>query len=166
MLPAFLTSPRMNVSRKVAALGATAAVITAMAAPPAMAWGDKEQNFLAGVATTVAIAAILDPSLFYKKSAPTAHYQTQIPVYYSPAPTYTSSIYQTPSATAFNSYETGQRKRIQSKLAAQGYYHSTIDGDFGPNTYNAVVAYANSTGKSNILSTSAGAFTIYDGLLY
>ena len=159
MLPAFLTS-----TRKLVTLGATAAVITAMAAPPAMAWGDKEQNFLAGVAATVALAAILDPQIFYKK--PAAHYHTQTPVYYSPAPTYTSSIYQTPIATAFNSYQPAQRKRIQSKLAAQGYYHSTIDGAFGPNTYNAVVAYANTTGKKNILSSTAGAFTIYDGLLY
>lgn len=159
MLPAFLTS-----TRKLVTLGATAAVITAMAAPPAMAWGDKEQNFLAGVVATVALAAILEPQLFSKK--PAAQNPAQTPVYYTPAPTYTSNIYQTQAAMAFNAYQPAQRKRIQSKLAAQGYYRSSIDGAFGPNTYNAVVAYANHTGKANILSSKAGAFTIYDGLLY
>ena len=91
----------------------------------------------------------------------------QTPVYYTPAPTYTTtSIYQTPAATAFNAYQPNQRKKIQSKLAAQGYYRSTIDGDFGPNTYNAVLSYANSLGKPSLLSNQSGAFTLYDGLIF
>lgn len=163
MLPAFLTAPR-----KLVTLGTMAALVTALSAPPAMAeWGDKQQNFLAGVVTTVAVAAILKPDLFVKAPPPAAQPAPQTPVYYTPAPTYaTTSIYQTPAATAFNSYQPSQRKQIQSKLAAQGYYRSSIDGEFGPNTYSAVVAYANAAGEPSLLSSTSGAFTIYDALIY
>jgi hypothetical protein len=162
MLPAFLTSPR-----QLATLGTAAALVTALSAPPAMAeWGDKQQNFLAGVVSTVAVAAILKPDLFFKAPPPAAQPVSQTPVYYTPAPTQTVSIYSTPAATAFNAYQPNQRKNIQSKLASMGYYRSTIDGDFGPNTYNAVVSYANASGNSSLLSNQAGAFTIYDGLIY
>ncbi len=164
MLPAFLNTARSSAARKFVTLGTAAALVTAMATPPAMAWGDKEQNFVAGVATAVALAAILKPQIFYKTPAPKV--PTPAPVYYTPAPTYSSSIYSTPSATAFNAYEPNQRRQIQSALAARGYYTSSIDGAFGPSTYNAVVAYANGLGKSSILSTTSGAFTLYDGLIY
>ena len=57
MLPAFLTSPRQLVT-----VATAAALVSALSAPPAMAeWGDKQQNFLAGVISTVAVAAILKP---------------------------------------------------------------------------------------------------------
>jgi hypothetical protein len=171
MLPAFMNAPRLtasrlNATRKFVALGTAAAVISAMAAPPAMAWGAKEQGFVAGVASTLLVTTLVNPTWYYKKPAPVAQQPVQTPIYYTPAPTYTSTIYSSPAATAFNSYQPSQRRDIQSKLAAQGYYHSTIDGAFGPNTYNAVQAYANATGKPSLLSTQAGAFTIYDGLIY
>ena len=85
------------------------------------------------------------------------------PVPYQPSYT---SIYSTPSALAFNSYSINERKRIQSTLTSYGYYHSSIDGQFGPNTYAAVNSYAAATGKSSLLGSSSGAYAVYDGLLF
>jgi Putative peptidoglycan binding domain len=156
MLPAFMTS-----TKKFTTLAVTAALVTALATPPAMAWGDKEQNFLAGVAATLLVGGLIQSS---HQQRPPAYVPPAQPTYYTP-PTY-SSIYQTPSATAFNSYSSNERKRIQSTLAAYGYYHGSIDGAFGSGTYNAVQAFATNTGKTSLMSTQAGAFTLYDGLLF
>lgn len=166
MLPAFLTS-----TKKLAFAGLTASMLTTASAAPALAWGDNEQKFLAGVATTLALQYILKPSMFGaghgRQPAPVYVPPPQAPVYFTPAPSYQpTSIYQTPAASAFNSYSGNERLRIQSALASYGYYHGSIDGAFGPGTYSAVTAYASNTGKSGMLSTQAGAYTLYDGLLF
>lgn len=158
MLPAFPHAPR-----KIVTLATAAAVMTALAAPPAMAWGDRQQGFLTGVAAALAVAAIANQA-WYAHPAPRV--QNPAPVHYTPPPTYTVNIFSTPTATAFNSYPVGQRVQIQSRLAAQGYYNGRIDGAFGPTTYNAVVAYAKGAGKPGLLNSTAGAYTVYDGLLY
>ena len=75
-----------------------------------------------------------------------------------------TSIYATPAAQAFNSYSRGERMAIQRRLRAAGYYHSSVDGAFGPGTYNAVVAYARDTGTS--LGNTGNAYAVYDGVLY
>ena len=158
MLPAMLNS-----TRKITTAGVTAVMISAAATAPAQAWGSNEQHFVAGVATTLALEYILNPKMFGvgRRAAPPA------PVYYTPAPVYTTiSVYQTPAASAFNSYASNERMHIQSRLASLGYYHGSIDGAFGPATYSAVQAYASNTGKLSLMSSQAGAFTIYDGLLF
>lgn len=149
----------MNFSLKSSAVAAlTALSIAAVPAAPAQAWGDKEQGFVAGVATAVIIDEILKQSRRAKEPryvpAPTPRYET---------PAYTS-IHATPAARAFNSYSRGERRAIQRSLRAMGYYHGGIDGAFGPGTYNAVAAYARGTGGS--LASNGAAFAIYDGLLY
>lgn len=145
--------------------GLTALSIAAVPATPALAWGDKEQGFVAGVATAVIVDELLK-NRRARMGAPV--YAAPAPVY-SPAPVYveprhTTSIYATPAGRAFQSYSLSERKAIQRNLRAWGYYRGGIDGAFGPGTYNAITAYARDEGIS--LSTSAKAYGAYDGLLY
>lgn len=147
--------------------GLTALSIAAVPATPALAWGEKEQGFVAGVATAVIVDELLKNRRARLGSAP---------VYVAPAPTYveprtvyveprhTTSIYATPAARAFQSYSLSERKAIQRNLRAWGYYRGGIDGAFGPGTYNAITAYARDEGVS--LSTTAKAYGAYDGMIY
>jgi Putative peptidoglycan binding domain len=150
--------------------GLTALSIAAVPATPALAWGEKEQGFVAGVATAVIVDELLKNRRarlggpVYAAPAP-----TYAPTYVEPRHTYveprrTVSLYSTPAARAFQSYSLTERKAIQRNLRAWGYYRGGIDGAFGPGTYNAITAYARDEGIS--LSTSAKAYGAYDGLLY
>jgi hypothetical protein len=143
--------------------GLTALSIAAVPASPALAWGDKEQGFVAGVATAVIVDEILK-NRRARLSGP-----IYAPTYAEPRHTYveprhTTSIYATPAARAFQSYSLRERKAIQRNLRAWGYYRGGIDGSFGPGTYNAITAYARDEGQS-LRSTSA-AYGVYDGLLF
>lgn len=147
-------------------VAATAALSIALASTsPAMALGDKEKGFLQGVAATLLLGAIVkDGQRRAVQPAP----QQPVP---QPQPTpvgggYAVPLYQTPAAIAFNSYSSSQRRAIQQRLAAYGYYRSGIDGAFGMGTYNATLAYARDSGNGAQLQTRAGAFGIYDSLLY
>ena len=143
--------------------GLTALSIAAIPASPALAWGDKEQGFVAGVATAV----IIDELLKNNRKARAYDRGHAAPVYVEPAPVYVpahSSIYSTPAARAFQSYSLSERKAIQRNLRAWGYYRGGIDGSFGPGTYNAVVAYARDEGAS--LRNTASAYGVYDGMIY
>ena len=142
--------------------GLTAFSIAAVPATPALAWGDKEQGFLAGVVTTI----IVDSLITKKKTvAPAPVYTAPAPVYVDPAPVYTS-LSSTPAARAFNSYTRAERKAIQRKLKSWGYYQGAVDGSFGRGTYNAVLSYAADEGASSSLKSTAGAYGLYDGMLY
>jgi hypothetical protein len=146
--------------------GLTALSIAALPATPAQAWGDKEQGFVAGVATAVIVDELLKNN---RKARAYDRGQTAAPVYVEPRtvyvePRHTRSIYGTPAARAFQSYSLSERKAIQRNLRAWGYYRGGIDGSFGPGTYNAITAYASDEGVS--LSTTAKAYGAYDGLLY
>ena len=161
LLPVKSDRPKTFSARKTAAAALTALTLFAVAAPqPAAAWGQREQDALVGVIAGIALHKfVLTPN----KKRPIV--VVQPPVYTPYQPTYIS-IYATPSALAFNSYSSNERKRIQSTLTSYGYYRSSIDGLFGPGTYSAVNAYAAATGKTSLLSTSSGAYTLYDGLLF
>lgn len=149
------------------AIAAVAALSVAAAAAPAMAWGKKEQGFVAGVATAIIIDQLIEGNRARKQPAPVyVAPKHPAPVYVEPAPTYRSSIYTTPAAQAFKSYSLGERKAIQRSLRASGYYYGSIDGVFGPGTYNAVTSYASAAGASGNLRTTGGAFAVYDGLLF
>lgn len=139
---------------------ATIFALVAGAAAPSHAWGRREKDALTG-----ALGALVVGGLIYSATRqPRGKPQPQpVPVYVPPAPV---SIYSTPAAYSFNAYSDSEQRRIQSTLSAYGYYHSSIDGSFGPGTYNATVAYANATGRSNLLGTMAGTTSIYDGLLF
>jgi hypothetical protein len=146
--------------------GLTAFSIAAVPATPALAWGDKEQGFVAGVATAVIVDELLKNN---RKARLYDRGYTAGPTYVEPRPVYsepvrTSSIYATPAARAFQSYSLRERKAIQRNLRAYGYYRGGIDGAFGPGTYTAVAAYARDEGQS--LRTNSSAYGVYDGLLY
>jgi hypothetical protein len=133
---------------------------------PAMAIGDKEKGFLQGVAATLLLGAIIKDG--NRRAVQPAPQPQPVP---QPQPTpvgggYAVSLYQTPAAVAFNSYSSSQRRAIQQRLAAYGYYRSGIDGAFGMGTYNATLAYARDSGNGAQMQSRAGAFGIYDSLLY
>jgi hypothetical protein len=154
--------------------GLTALSITAIPATPALAWGDKEQGFVAGAATAIIVDELLKNNrkarLYdrgYTSAGPT--YVEPRTVYVEPRhvePRRTTSIYSTPVARAFQSYSLSERKAIQRNLRAWGYYRGGIDGAFGPGTYNAVVSYARDEGATGNLKTTSGAYGIYDGMIY
>ncbi len=148
----------------------TTAAVTALSiafasAAPAHA-GKNEDNFLKGVAATLLIGALIKDAQRARQPAPQPVYPR--PGYQQPVHNggYAVPLYQTPAALAFNSYSSSERRVIQQRLSAQGYYRSGIDATFGPGTYNAVVAYARDTGNSGQLSSRAGAFGVYDSLIY
>ena len=138
-----------------------------MPATPALAWGEKEQGFVAGVATAVIVDELLKNNR--KARLYDRGYTAAGPTYVEPRtvyvePRHTTSIYGTPAGRAFQSYSASERKAIQRNLRAWGYYRGGIDGAFGPGTYSAITAYARDEGIS--LSTTAKAYGAYDGLLY
>jgi hypothetical protein len=146
--------------------GLTALSIAAVPATPALAWGDKEQGFVAGVATAVIVDELLKNN---RKARLYDRGYTAAPTYVEPRPVYvtprhTTTIYGTPAGRAFQSYSSSERKAIQRNLRAYGYYRGGIDGSFGPGTYNAITAYARDEGQS--LKSTAAAYGVYDGLIY
>lgn len=160
MLPAFK-------STALAAL--TAFAIAAAPAAPAYAWGDDEQNFVKGIAATLLVQGLIREAKRPLRNQPV--YVQPRPVYQEPVyqqphrqPQYQTSIYRSPAAQAFNSYSRSERRLIQKRLSAYGYYRGGYDGAFGPGTYSAVVAYANDQDQS--VRSTAGAFGVYDSLMY
>ena len=150
-----------------ALIAGLAAASIAIPAAPALALSEKDKAFVAGVATAVIVDELLKQGRIARESrrAPRVVYADPAPVYVDRAPVHGStSIYATPAARAFQSYSLGERKAIQRNLRAWGYYRSSIDGKFGPGTYNAITAYARDEGVS--LRTTASAYGVYDGLLY
>ena len=165
MLPP-VTSDRVKSfsARKTAAAAVTALTLFAVAVPQqAAAWGQREQDALVGIIAGVALHKFVLTPNQNRRIVVVPQQPVYAPVPYQP--TYIN-IYVTPCGLAFNNYSINERKRIQSTLTSYGYYHSSIDGQFGPGTYSAVNAYAAATGKSSLLSASSGAYALYDGLLF
>ncbi|MDO8882336.1 MAG: peptidoglycan-binding domain-containing protein [Pseudotabrizicola sp.] len=176
---------------KTAAITAvTALSIAITAAAPAHALGKNERNFLKGVAATVIIGALINdaqarqpqPQPVYRpqpqpqpqyrphpQPQPQHHYRPRQDHHHSTSGRVigsNASVHSTIAAQSFNSYSVAQRRAIQSRLRAFGYYNGGIDAAFGPGTYNAVVAYARDSGGERQLQTRAGTFGIYDSLIY
>lgn len=141
----------------------TAFALAVTAAAPANAFGRNERNFVAGAATALIINGIIRHERTHRQVAP---YYVEPRTVYQPRPVYQTNIYNTAAAMAFNSYSRAERVAIQRQLARQGYYRSSVDGSFGPGTYNAVAAYARDIGATRQLASSEGAYGIYDGLIY
>ena len=173
-----MTSVISNLKTKLIA-GTVAVALLATSAAPALAWGDREQGIVTGIAGTVLLGTLLNQSggnngyglrrqqrqsVYYAPAYQQPVYQQPVyqqPVYQAPA----QSLYSTPAAVAFNSYSANERIRIQATLANYGYYNGGLDGSFGPGTYNAVNAYASRTGKLAMLSTRGGAYGLFDALI-
>jgi hypothetical protein len=167
--------PTVMTTRNTLAAALTALSIAAVPAAPALAWGDREQGFVAGVATALIVDQLLrqtrrsqgvSPLPGFNFADPRPAYVEPRPTYVDPRPTAGSSVYRTTAARAFNSYSVAERKEIQRKLRAWGYYRGSIDGTFGPGTYSAVTAYARDEGLSGKLDTNAGAYAVYDSLIF
>ncbi len=168
MLPSMFTNAKRNLIA-----GITAVAVLAAGTSPALAWGKGEQQFLAGVATTILLGQLIKNSPRYGQPAAQPQYYQPAPQYrqprahrpirYNPEPV---SIYGTPVGMAFNTYTDNEQRRIQSTLTAYGYYRGNIDGSFGPGTYTALDAYARRTGKQAELNSRAGAYGVLDGLLF
>lgn len=161
MLPTVMTAK----STMIAALAALS--IVAVPAAPAHAWGDREQGFVAGVATAVIVDELLKQNRqarAYRRAPAVA-----APTYFvEPRATHTAStsIYRTPAAQAFNSYSRAERQAIQRALRSWGYYRGGLDGAFGPATYTAITAYARDEGVSANLRNTSSAYAVYDGLIF
>jgi hypothetical protein len=180
MLPAFATKA---ISFKHAVVAAVTALSIALPAVPALAWGQREQDTLKGAVGALVIENVIRNS---RNSQPRYYQQPQYqqPQYQQPryvqpgyqpryehrrhyeAPRQTVSIYNTAAARAFNSYSSSERRLIQRRLAAYGYYRGGVDGSFGPGTYSAISAYANANGQGRALASTNTAFAVYDGLIY
>lgn len=163
---------------RTAATAAIAALsIAATAAAPVQA-GQRERDFLKGVAATVIVGSVIKGM-----SAPRAQaqpqYYTQQPRYYTQPQYYTpprEQVYYAPpaqqglstsaAAQAFKSYSPTERRAIQRELARAGYYYGAIDGVFGPATYRAVASYAADRGLNARIDSASGAYTVYDSLIY
>lgn len=162
-------------SLRTAAIGATAAfAIAAAGATPAAALGDRERDILLGLTAAVIVGALINQAQANDRPRqPRATVIEPEPQYLaSPdrpivrVPEVQPSIYRTPAAQAFNGYSAEERRAIQQRLKAHGYYKRGIDGIFGPGTYSAVLAFAADNGLSQNLRSTADARGIYDALIY
>jgi hypothetical protein len=156
--------PMISAQKRNLIAGVTALSVVLAGATPALAWGKKEQGILTGIAAVILFQQLVKHS----NAAPAPRPQPlplpprpQEPVRYQPV-----SIYATPVGQAFNAYTDSEQRRIQSTLSAYGYYQGTIDGSFGPGTYNALALYASRTGKVALMDNRSGAFSLLDGLLF
>lgn len=172
MLPAVL-----NIKRNTVAL--LTALAIALPATPMLAWGQREQDVLKGAAGVILLQGIIretkpnkpryqepryEPRYQPRYEQPQyQHYQPRYEPRYEPQRV---SVYSTAAARAFNSYSSSERRLIQRRLSAYGYYRGGIDGSFGPGTYNAVVAYAGDQGQTRQLASTNSAYGVYDGLIY
>lgn len=161
---------------------ATAAIaalsIAATAAAPVQA-GQRETDFLTGVAATVIVGSVIK-GLSAPRAQAQPQYYTQQPRYYAQPQYYTpprEQVYYAPpaaqhglttsaAAQAFQSYSPTERRAIQRELARAGYYYGSIDGIFGPATYRAVASYAADRGLNARIDSASGAYTVYDSLIY
>ena len=151
--------PLMSNAKRNLIAGVAAAAMLAAAAPPAMAWGVPEQQFVAGAATGLVLGAVINsynrpvyarPRGYYY-AAPAYRYRQ--PVVYAPAP---AAIDASPVAAGFNSFPIFDRQHIQSRLGALGLYQGPIDGAFGPGTMAAIQDLAQKNGTPAALNTPEG----------
>lgn len=161
--------PLISSTKRTLIAGVTALSVACAGATPALAWGKKEQGILTGIAAVLLFQQIVGRSqaapVYQPRTQPQAQPQ-QPPRYQEPARYQPASIYATPVGQAFNAYSDAEQRRIQSTLSAYGYYQGTIDGSFGPGTYNALALYASRSDKVALMDSRSGAFTLLDGLLF
>ena len=167
-----MVSPLSTVKRALIC-GTVALALLGTSVAPALAWGQREQDFTKGALSVLLLGAIVKDAREHRA------YEQAPPVYYAPRPVYHAPVYQppvyqapvqsydaTPAAQAFRSYTAGERRSIQAALAHYGYYVGAVDGSFGPSTYRAINAYARESGQLAMLETRGGAYGVLDSLIY
>lgn len=177
MLPAFTVK---IVSMQRGLVAAVTALAIALPAAPALAWGQREQDTLTGAVGALLIENAIrngrnNQPVYQEPQYQQPRYQPRYEPEYEPRrghrrhyeePRQTVSVYNTAAARAFNSYSRSERRLIQRRLAAYGYYRGGFDGSFGPGTYSAITAYARANGQGRALASTNTAFGVYDGLIY
>lgn len=156
------------------ALAAATALSIGLTSTPALAWGDREQGIVTGIAGTLLFQHVQRENRDHgrPRSYPQDDGYYQQPGYdYRPIPPrhyqpQRVSVYRTALGQAFNSYSSSERRDIQRELRRMGYYDGRVDGSFGPGTYDAVAAYARRSGQSGATRSMAAAYGVYDSLLY
>jgi len=150
--------------------GTVALALLGTSVAPALAWGQREQDFTKGALSVLLLGAIVNDVRQHRAQEvhPRVYYPIETrPVYHTPvyqAPV--QSYYATPAAQAFQSYTAGERRQIQAALANYGYYFGYVDGSFGPSTYRAITAFARESGQLAMLETRGGAYGLLDSLIY
>jgi hypothetical protein len=150
--------------------GTVALALLGTSVAPALAWGQREQDFTKGALSVLLLGAIVNDARQHRAQEvhPRVYYPIETrPVYHTPvyqAPV--QSYYATPAAQAFQSYTAGERRQIQAALANYGYYFGYVDGSFGPSTYRAITAFARESGQLAMLETRGGAYGLLDSLIY
>jgi hypothetical protein len=86
---------------------------------------------------------LANPPLAQTNPAPQPRVQVVQPIQRVPLGT----TVETMDRTAVNGYTVGQVRQVQQALHRLGYYNGTVDGDFGPNTQNALQRYQISAGE-------------------
>lgn len=151
-----------------------ALALAATAAAPVHA-GQRERDFLKGVAATVIVGTVLQSmnNRAYARPAPQPRYVAPQPQYYQPprepayfVPPVQQGLSTSAAAQAFKSYSMTERRAIQRELARAGYYYGAIDGLYGPATFRAVQAYAADRDLNGRIDSASGAYTVYDSLIY
>lgn len=175
--------PKIRTATTATTAAIAAIALAATVAAPVQA-GQRERDFLKGVAATVIVGTVINGLNTQRAQAQPRYYQEprhyqqprqhQQPQYYTPGPREPAyfaqpvrpSLSTTAAAQAFKSYSPSERRAIQRQLARAGYYNGGIDGVFGPGTYRAVAAYAADRGLQGRIDSASGAYTVYDSLIY
>ncbi len=153
--------PASKPAKHLRALALPVALVFSLTVPaPALALDRHEQGIVAGALGLLFIQGVIQAANAQQPQAAPAPAPTPV---YQPQRV---SAHSTPAAYAFGSYSSGERRAIQRSLARGGYYYGAIDGAFGRGTYNATAAFARDTGAASALGTQAGAYGVYDRLLY
>ncbi|MDZ7905713.1 MAG: peptidoglycan-binding domain-containing protein [Cypionkella sp.] len=167
MLPATFANTSQN-TRSFArrAMAATLALGLALPAAPALALDRHEQGIVAGALGMLFIQGMIQASKNPQQQPAQSAHPVEMPRKYIKSRPASVSAHRTPAAYAFSSYTMSERRAIQRSLARAGYYYGGIDGAFGPGTYNATMGYARAIKSVGAMNSQAGAYGVYDRLLY
>ncbi len=183
------SAPSRGSRLRAGAIAAAAALaMVAATAAPVHALDDDEEDFLRGVAATVAVGAVArgisrNAAPRYYGAPATGYYGNRtdsryygngygngygygnevyrpVPVYAPPAYSYSSAV-----AQGFAAYSPASKRAIQQRLRAYGYYRGPIDGIYGAGTEAAIQAYARDTGNARALASRNGTVSLLNGLL-
>jgi hypothetical protein len=78
----------------------------------------------------------------------------------------TGSLSFTPAGQTYNRSSANARRAGRRSLRAYGYLTGGIDGAFGQDTHNAVLAHARDTGGAHQIKSQEGRFGGSDSLIY
>ncbi len=139
----------------------TICVLALVGSSPAYAWRHhhSHHHHHRGTAAALGFLGGFAVGRIVNRPAPPRTVIYSTPVYSTPVystPIYTAPIYQTPAAQAFRSQSSFVRHQLQAKLQRMGFYHSYIDGTWGPGTQSALENYASSTGNIQLLTSYTG----------